>query len=549
MSVTAKTIILDIADNWGYASAMSVRSVDFKLSGALIDVYEADITAYATTSYTSLGFYPWKSFDTTLSKIGNRYDNCWISSNGNPGSQRLICVFDTPIEFDEIVINNYHSSGGSTDYGIKNTKIYRTDNTVTDTTYNAAISGGVLLFDGVVDEHVSDNVIDDQTVFSSTFDADVSITINATLSDTIFNLDFPVSTAMALDVDLSHSVGYPFSPILSIDMLPGLIFSTSYPISLQMKMDCVGPFELYYPVSATINIDIVAEYTMARHYAPELTIDAVPELIFSILYPISAHFGINYSGSFGLYFPVSQDIVVSCNPGIFSLTFPTSMSMVIKPLITHGTVSILDPTPEQLYPARVVTKKYRCMLGTLNIPISTFQIRARNGAPTFLQVSTTRWDLSDDITDRATDEISIHIDYYVDGVAVGNVELAEVAFDSISTYEGPTSKSIVLSGYKTVWKRQPMAEVSGDYTIGEGEIAAAGVTGGVLYPPPNSVTISDDNVSLISTIGGLTSLELVETDFNLKVGDIVHHSGSASFFANIITHTVGSSVHKIYVSE
>lgn len=161
MSFTAKSIIFDIADNWGDSGWVGIRSIEFKLSGSLISISESDITCYATT-FTNSSFRPALAFMTSLTKTGSNVNTCWMSLYPNKNNQRLICVFDSEITFDSIVINNHHSFGSATNRGAKNVKIHISDDTITDTTYDADISSSALIYDGVFDEHVSSDVSDDQ---------------------------------------------------------------------------------------------------------------------------------------------------------------------------------------------------------------------------------------------------------------------------------------------------------------------------------------------------------------------------------------------------
>lgn len=157
MSFTAKSIIIDIADNWGHADYLGLRSVEFKLAGSLLpitnfDPFFGEALAYATTN-AGWSYLPEFAFNTSLDKTGSYVNNAWQSASGSAAGQRLIIVFATPLEFDEIVINNGHSFGGLTDTGAQNTKIYISDDAITSTVYGEAISNSDLLFEGVLTEH------------------------------------------------------------------------------------------------------------------------------------------------------------------------------------------------------------------------------------------------------------------------------------------------------------------------------------------------------------------------------------------------------------
>lgn len=163
--VTAKSVIFDFADDWGGTTSMGVRSIEFSFEGRVLPLGAADFTAYATSANT---FYPpSNAFDTSLSKIGSIADTVWQTSSNQVTNQRLIIVFNSEQTFDEIIENNYHNSGGLTDRGGKNTKITSSTDSITDTTYNAAIANSTVLNDTVWPEHVAANVVDDQTVWTT----------------------------------------------------------------------------------------------------------------------------------------------------------------------------------------------------------------------------------------------------------------------------------------------------------------------------------------------------------------------------------------------
>jgi len=162
--VTAKSVILDIADNWGDPSFISIRSVDFFYGGELItNITSTDFVAYATTFHSST-YAPQYSFDTSKSKIGTLSGNQWLSLSSNITNQRLICVFNEATTFDEIVINNAHSYGDQVSRGSKNIKISFSTDEITDTTYNATISNSLVLFDGQLNQHITSDVEDPQTL-------------------------------------------------------------------------------------------------------------------------------------------------------------------------------------------------------------------------------------------------------------------------------------------------------------------------------------------------------------------------------------------------
>jgi hypothetical protein len=167
---------------------MNVRSVEFYRNGSLIEVSSDNITCYATSTYAYAGFDAFRAFDTSLSKIDDHTNNSWQSYwPENTTNQRLICVFDSEITFDTIVVNNCHVSGSQTNHGAKNTKIYSSSDTITDTTYGSVISNSELLFDGQLNQHAATNTQDDQTLQvgeSDIYEEALSEVVNITQLDT-----------------------------------------------------------------------------------------------------------------------------------------------------------------------------------------------------------------------------------------------------------------------------------------------------------------------------------------------------------------------------
>jgi hypothetical protein len=159
----AKSVVFDFADDWGGGQVyMGIRRIEFTLNGAVIPM-TTGFVAYTTTMYS--GYLPAHSFTTSLSKIGSWSGAMWVSANGYNANQRLIIVFNTPIEFETIVINNAHHLGGYTGEGVKNAKITISPDAITSTVYGDTVPNGVLIFDNVFPQHVAGDVVDDRVVF------------------------------------------------------------------------------------------------------------------------------------------------------------------------------------------------------------------------------------------------------------------------------------------------------------------------------------------------------------------------------------------------
>jgi hypothetical protein len=159
--VTAKSVIFDITDNWGDSYNVGIRSVEFWLNGVRHDLLPADFSAYAT-SFINDDVKPECAFDTSVSKVGSAFGTSWAASS--PTSQRLICVFNNPIQFDEIRISNFHDSGQLPGIGARTTVTTISSDAVSDTTYKAGILNSSEIFNGVLEAHVEDDVTDEQSI-------------------------------------------------------------------------------------------------------------------------------------------------------------------------------------------------------------------------------------------------------------------------------------------------------------------------------------------------------------------------------------------------
>jgi len=162
---TAKSVILDIADNYGYSLYVALRAFDFYFEGSkIINTWNSSPTkfvSYATSEYSNIqGHY--YAFSTDDSKIGSEPYTTWFSELFAVTNQRLICVFNNPTQFDEIRIVNAHNSGVDTDKGVKNIKINISMDEITSIVYNEVIPNSTLIYDDTFDEHSVVNEPDEQ---------------------------------------------------------------------------------------------------------------------------------------------------------------------------------------------------------------------------------------------------------------------------------------------------------------------------------------------------------------------------------------------------
>lgn len=157
----AKSIIIDIIDNWGQGDYVGLRSVELFLAGSKVYTPLSLLTGYDT----SASFDPKYAFMDEVSKTGGySATNGWFSNYGSFYEQRVVCVFPDPLAFDSIVINNHHESGYNTARGARNISVYYSTSTITTAVYGSIAPNSVLIFSGQLRQHVASDVIDDQTL-------------------------------------------------------------------------------------------------------------------------------------------------------------------------------------------------------------------------------------------------------------------------------------------------------------------------------------------------------------------------------------------------
>lgn len=103
-------------------------------------------------------------------------------------------------------------------------------------------------------------------------------------------------------------------------------------------------------------------------------------------------------------------------------------------------------------------KFYLTLTGTpdattdVEIPISSFQGRRKNGGVSYLSVVTHDLTYADEIADRPNGELYIEMAYDLFGTEVEREEIIRVALETVVYDEGAKSQAITLSGTKIVAK-------------------------------------------------------------------------------------------------
>lgn len=158
---TAKSIIIDMTNNWGDGSYVGIRSVELYLSSNKISTPLSTLLGYDNSS----SFDPVHAFKNEVSKIGaSLTTNGWTSNPGSITNQRIVCVFSSLVTFDSMIINNYHHSSGATTRGAKDINIYYSTDAITTATYGGVTSNSTLIFTGQLHQHVAVDIADDQAL-------------------------------------------------------------------------------------------------------------------------------------------------------------------------------------------------------------------------------------------------------------------------------------------------------------------------------------------------------------------------------------------------
>ena len=158
---TAKSVIIDMTNNWSDSNYVGLRSVELYLSGSKVSTPLSALTGYDTSS----SFDPVHAFKNEVVKTGQSLtSNGWTSDPSSTTNQRIVCVFSSPVTFDSIVINNYHHSGGITARGAKDINVYYSTDTITTATYGGVISNSTLIFTGQLHQHAASDIVDNQTL-------------------------------------------------------------------------------------------------------------------------------------------------------------------------------------------------------------------------------------------------------------------------------------------------------------------------------------------------------------------------------------------------
>ena len=181
-----KSIVLDCADNWGDPTYQGIRSIEFYKDGTLVELTADDITVYGANYST---YYTHYIYVTGLSKTGVGTDVAWRAYDG---TVRVSCVFTELLDFDQVIVNNYHYNGQDADVGVENIVITTSLSEITSTTYNQAIADGWTLFDGVLPIHADVDAAQDYDLPLQSFSELPTISAEGNIDyNPYFDVDLP----------------------------------------------------------------------------------------------------------------------------------------------------------------------------------------------------------------------------------------------------------------------------------------------------------------------------------------------------------------------
>jgi len=201
-----KSFIIDIENNYGDSTDLALMGVRFARGGIIYDIGTPGLnyTSYATSTKSSGSYAPWRVFFDGSSLTGT-VEN-W-ASNSAITNQRLICNFGNTLAIDEIIFYNYHASGTNTDRGIKNIKIYLSDNNQSNTSYGSTITSSTLVYEGSIGEHTSVDEENPQSITIGVYKGTVSINSNVTAQELEFDV-VSTSTTITSNVNGSLDIGF-----------------------------------------------------------------------------------------------------------------------------------------------------------------------------------------------------------------------------------------------------------------------------------------------------------------------------------------------------
>jgi len=130
----------------------------------------------------------------------------------------------------------------------------------------------------------------------------------------------------------------------------------------------------------------------------------------------------------------------------------------------------------------------------IEIPISSFQARKRNGEPTYLQITIPGVDYAEQISARSNGTLNIDMAYKQNNKFLQRKNIIQADFETIRIDEGLSSQTITLTGYKTESFSKKTAALSGSIyrSVTNGIIRHRIAKPNIDLNPGDTVTIGND---------------------------------------------------------
>jgi hypothetical protein len=134
----------------------------------------------------------------------------------------------------------------------------------------------------------------------------------------------------------------------------------------------------------------------------------------------------------------------------------------------------------------------------VTIPFTSFQSRKRSDAQSYVAVVIKKYDYASQITARQNGEIVVDAVYLVGGVESLRQEIIRAPIDTITIDKGPRSRSITLSGYKTVTYYQKSVTLQNAIykRLSGGKLQYRFADVDIFLNPTDELTVGDDTFTV-----------------------------------------------------
>lgn len=262
----------------------------------------------------------------------------------------------------------------------------------------------------------------------------------AEIGDPIVGFAFPMpafesGSALSLE-DVYHGDIAVLEPMQISEELSSLVNAA---LGLQ-------PFQSVAEFSPEAGID-VSVYSSPVEVSSSLGVDDIVIGEFVELTPFEASSTIKTGINVGVW--LTDHLTMTSEFGVPSVT----STVICAPFEASNSVDVADI---KIFNLDFATQFYYFKLtdpkgdqGDVWIPISSFQSRRRNGAPSYLQVVVPGYDSVPDIEARTGGNLEVYLTHKLENEIVRQTKIIDATMDEIRIDEGSNSKSVTLTGYKT----------------------------------------------------------------------------------------------------